>query len=143
MHTIKRTRGHQEALFVNGVPYNPQLTMTGDWERDSGFLLGEQLIRAGADAIFAHNDVMALGVLDYCNTQGIVVGKDLKLIGFDNREISLVCRPTLSTIALPLYEIGQKATHLLIKTLKGEHKPGTGEISLDCTIIERESTKDA
>ena len=114
----------------------------GDWERDCGFTLGGQLVRAGVTAIFAHNDLMALGVLDYCNANGINVGRDLRLIGFDNREIASVCRPQLSTVALPLFEIGQTAAHELIAILAGS-PPTRHTIMLDCTVIERESTKGA
>jgi LacI family transcriptional regulator len=140
LHAANRIRGQQEALYAGGVPYNPRLTLTGDWERDSGYLLAESLVNMKVDAIFAHNDVMALGVLDYCNKKGIAVGEDLLLIGFDNREISKVCRPALSTVALPLYEIGQTAIRLMLEMLRGEDLSNIGEITLDCSIVEREST---
>lgn len=139
-HANNRTRGHQEALFAHGIPYNPALTAIGDWGRDCGYTLGEKIIKNGANAIFAHNDLMATGVLDYCNANDIEVGNDLLLIGFDNREISTVCRPQLSTVALPLFEIGQKAAHIMIDILAGRELPAEHEILLDCTIIEREST---
>ncbi|MDR2156455.1 MAG: LacI family transcriptional regulator [Clostridiales Family XIII bacterium] len=141
MHVTNRTRGHLEALYDNSIPYNPQFTLEGDWERDSGFRLGEQLVRAGVTAIFAHNDLMALGVLDYCKSQGVVVGEDLKLIGFDNREVSIVSNPTLSTVALPLFEIGRTSVTLLLDMLNGADEASPGEVSLDCTVISRESTK--
>ena len=139
IHALNRTRGHQEALFHHNIPYNPRLTVTGDWGHDSGYTLGEQLIRDGATAIFAHNDIMAIGVLDYCNANGIEVGKDILLIGFDNREIASVCRPALSTVALPLFGIGQSAARILFDVLSG-NTPETHELMLDCSIIEREST---
>jgi LacI family transcriptional regulator len=62
------------------------------------------------------------------------------LIGFDNREISTVCRPQLSTVALPLFEIGQKAAHIMLDILSGKGMPAEHEIMLECSIIEREST---
>ena len=138
-HAANRTRGHQRALFRHGIPYDPSLTLVGNWDRDCGYALGEQLIQAGATAIFAHNDLMAMGVLDYCNANGINVGKDLRLIGFDNREITSVCRPQLSTVAPPLFEIGQTAARELIGILAGK-EPQQHTIMLDCTVIEREST---
>jgi LacI family transcriptional regulator len=140
IHALNRTRGHQEALFSNKVPYNPRLTATGDWGRDCGFTIGEQLIRDGATAIFAHNDLMAMGVLDYCNANGIEVGNDLLLIGFDNRELASVCRPPLSTVALPLFEIGQNAAQTLFDILAG-NPSASHELLLECAIIERESTE--
>lgn len=140
IHTANRILGHQEALFANSIPYNPRLTLYGDWERDQGFALAKHLIKAGVTAIFAHNDLMALGVLDYCNKNGIEVGRDLALIGFDNREIGTVCRPTLSSVSLPLFEMGQTATHLLLDMLSGQHVQCGQKLMLACTVIEREST---
>lgn len=141
-HAANRTRGHQEALFQNNIPYNPHLTLTGDWDRDCGYTLGQRLISDGVTAIFAHNDLMAMGVLDYCNANGIDVGRDIRLIGFDNRQVSSVCRPRLSTVALPLFEIGQTAANEMLRILAGE-KGEPHELMLDCTIIERESTRGA
>ena len=142
LHAANRTRGYQEALYRHGVPYNPHLTLPGDWGRDSGYRLGGKLIAEGVSAIFAHNDLMATGVIDYCNANNLEVGKDVRLIGFDNREISTVCRPKLSTVALPLFEIGQTAARVMLDILAGK-QPETHEILLDCAIIERESTKGA
>ena len=140
IHTSNRILGYQEALYANNIPYNPRLTLNGNWERDQGYELCSRLIESGVTAIFAHNDLMATGVIDYCNKQNIQVGKDLALIGFDNREISTVCRPTLSTVSLPLYEIGQTATHLILDILAGRHIPCGQKVMLACSVIEREST---
>jgi Transcriptional regulators len=139
-HTIKRITGFQEALFDFGKPYNPKLTVAGDWSRDSGYIKAEQLIKAGVTAIFSQNDIMAMGVMDYCTQQGITVGKDISLIGFDNREISTVSRPALSTVELPLFEIGHRSASILIDMIEGLPNIETGEIMLECSIIEREST---
>ncbi len=140
MHASNRLLGYQEALFDNNIPYNPRMTVYGDWTRNSGFEFAKILIEAGASAIFAHNDEMASGIIDYCNLNGINVGKDLALIGFDNREISQVTRPTLSTVSLPLFEIGQTAGLMMIKSLRGEQTSHNQIIELPCSIIEREST---
>ncbi len=140
IHTSNRILGHQEALYANHIPYNPRFTLNGDWERDQGYELCSELIDLGVTAIFAHNDLMATGVVDYCNKHNIQVGRDLSLIGFDNREISTVCRPTLSTVSLPLFEIGQTATHLLLDILAGRHVSRGQKVMLSCGIIEREST---
>ena len=83
---------------------------------------------------------MAMGVIDYCMMNNIRVGRDIALIGFDNREISTVCRPTLSTVELPLYEIGQTSASILIDKIEGKETTASGEILLGCSIIEREST---
>lgn len=139
-HTQNRLAGYQEALFENNIPYNPSLTVIGNWERISGYDSANKLIADGATAIFCQNDLMALGILDYCNAHNIKIGSELGLIGFDNREISTVCSPTLSTVGLPLYEIGHRAAELLISTLEGNSAGTEDDILLECSIIERDST---
>lgn len=139
-HTINRTLGFQEALYAHNIPYNPHLTCFGDWERDQGYTHTAALLNEGVTAIFAQNDMMAMGVIDYCNQNGIEVGRDISLIGFDNREISTACRPTLSTVSLPLYEIGHTAARILLDIIEGNPSPGDQRVRLGCRIIEREST---
>lgn len=138
-HTQNRLCGYQEALFDRAVLYNPKLVLYGDWERESGYKLAKQLIDNNVTAIFSHNDVMACGVIDYCNEFGLTVGIDLSLIGFDNKEISTVCRPRLSTVSLPLFEIGQKATELIINILNDTDTDTIHQHKMECSIINRQS----
>lgn len=139
-HTSNRLLGFQEGLFENGIPYNPHLTRYGEWKRDLGFANTPFLLNEGVTAIFAQNDLMALGVIDYCNQNGIAVGKDLDLIGFDDREIASVCSPTLSTVSIPLFEIGHTAATIMLEMIEKNTIPENKKILLSCNIIEREST---
>ena len=139
-HTNNRLLGVQEALYENAIPYNPHIICHGDWTRDQGYLCTPFLLEKGVTAIFDMNDLMAMGVLDYCNQHSIEVGRDLALIGFDNREISSVCRPALSTVALPLFEIGHTSASIMLDMIEKEGTAIPNRIQLDCAIIEREST---
>lgn len=140
IHSVNRTIGHMRALYDAHSLYDPSLTLVGDWGRDCGYELAGELIRSGVTAIFSHNDIMAMGVLDYCSDNGINVGRDLRLVGFDNREVASVCRPSLTTVALPLFEIGRIATQEMIRLLT-DGRAERSKTLLDCTIIERDSTK--
>ncbi len=139
-HTRWRLTGYQEALYDNNIPYNPKLCIKGDWTRDSGYAAAKTLIKNKVTAIFSQNDEMAMGIMDACSEAGIQVGSDLALIGFDNRELSAVCRPQLSTIEPPLYDIGYKAAESLIAHIENAPDVLRGEIRLPCKIIERAST---
>lgn len=138
-HTQNRLRGYQEALFDRSILYNPKFAVFGDWERESGYRLCRQLIDSGVTAIFAQNDVMACGMIDYCNETGVSVGRDVSLIGFDNKEISTACRPKLSTVGLPLFEIGQKATEIIIGMMEVPECSPEHQTKIECRVIERES----
>ena len=102
--------------------------------------LCEDLIRKDVTAIICQNDIMAVGVLDYCAKNDITVGEDIDLIGFDDRDIAKVCRPQLSTVALPLYDIGHKAADIIMDMINGKDEIPTGNILLGCHIVERAST---
>ncbi len=139
-HTNNRLLGFQEALYEHNVPYNPHFIQYGDWSRDLGYQSAPLLIEEGVTAIFAMNDLMAMGVLDYCNQHAIEVGRDIALVGFDNRPITSVCRPALSTVALPLFEIGHTAASIMLDLIETGKQPEHNHIKLSCAIIEREST---
>jgi LacI family transcriptional regulator len=138
-HTQNRLRGYQEALYENSILFNPRMLVYGNWERESGYRASRQLVENGVTAIFAHNDEMALGVVDYCNEANLTVGKDLSLIGFDNKEIGTVCRPKLSTVSLPLFEIGEKATEIILNLISGTDSMPEEHLKMECHLLNRES----
>lgn len=139
-HTNNRLMGFQEALYEQNIPYNPHVIEYGDWSRDTGYQNAPLLIEKGVSAIFAMNDLMAMGVLDYCNQHQIEVGKDIALIGFDNRPITSVCRPALSSVAIPLFEIGHTAASIMLDLIETGKESDPHHIQLSCALIEREST---
>ncbi|BBF45232.1 catabolite control protein A [Lachnospiraceae bacterium KM106-2] len=137
-HTNERLRGYQRALFEHGVLYNPEHVYFGDWTRQTGYLGAARLIKEGVRSIFCMNDNMASGVYDYINETTLTIGKDLSLIGFDNRELCTVFRPGLSSVALPLGAIGEKAAKLIIDQL--EKREGKEEvIKIPCELVKRGS----
>lgn len=137
-HTQTRLRGFQTCLFDHGILYDSRLTLFGDWGRESGRQLGGQLIQSGVRAIFSMSDEMASGVYDYCADHHLTVGKDIALTGFDNREISLAYRPPLTTVALPLYDIGAKSARILLDEINGTKAPDR-HYEIPCRIVERGS----
>ncbi|MDD3413179.1 MAG: LacI family DNA-binding transcriptional regulator [Lachnospiraceae bacterium] len=141
VHAKKRLTGFQACLFDQKIPYNPSLVLFGDWEYESGYQAAERLIKENITALLCQNDIMAIGAIDCLQDHNIEVGKEIAVMGFDNREISSVVRPHLSTIALPLHEIGTECASIMIKLIEGESYQGENLISLPCHIIERDSTE--
>ncbi|MDE5718256.1 MAG: LacI family DNA-binding transcriptional regulator [Lachnospiraceae bacterium] len=143
IHTGSRLRGYQKALFEENILYNPGLVRYGDWERGSGYQLAGSLLQEGVTAVFCMNDRMAGGVYAYFREQGIRVGEDISVAGFDNHELAQFCSPGLTTMELPLTEIGTEAAAILLEQLEAEESlPVTAlERSIPCRLIERESVK--
>ncbi len=139
MHTIERLRGYQRALFDNHILCNPELIRYGDWTRMGGYQACEALLQKKVDAVFAMNDVMAAGIYDYMNEKGLLVGKDLAVIGFDNREFSTVFNPELSTVAIPLSEIGRQSANIMVELLENESYEPQHVYKIECELIKRKS----
>ncbi|MGD1819704.1 MAG: LacI family DNA-binding transcriptional regulator [Pleomorphochaeta sp.] len=140
-NTYNRVLGFQEALFESNIPYNPNLTYYGEWDREHGFEVAKKLLNDNVTAIFAHNDLIAIGVMDYCSQNNIIIGKDIDLIGFDDRDITEICRPKLSSVSLPLFEIGHTAASVILDMIKDEKNAIPNKILLNCEVIERDSVR--
>jgi len=139
LHTISRLKGYQRALYESGLLCNPGFICDGDWSREKGSEAAKLLINEGVTAIFAMNDEMAAGVYDYAHEVGLEVGKDIALIGFDNREICTAFMPTLSTMSIPLDEIGKNAAETIINILENETFPIKQKNYVTCKIVRRKS----
>lgn len=120
MHEQARLIGYQEVLFKNGILYDPGLVFEGDWTRDAGYQNTDALLEKGVTAIFCMNDLMAGGVYDRLDELGLQVGRDLSVAGYDNRELSSYYQPPLTTINLPLHDIGYRASEIMIEMLDGK-----------------------
>lgn len=139
VHSLRRATGFMDALRDSGIPYRDSLVKGGEWDQHCGYTYGAELIRAGAKGIFAQNDLIAIGVNTWCAENGLLAGRDFYLIGFDDREVSAVIRPAISTVSIPLFEIGLTAGEIIMKMLRGE-KIECRETLLKCKVVCREST---
>jgi len=91
-------------------------------------------------AIFACNDAMAIGVMEYMKKAGIRIPEDISLIGFDDVEADLLLDPPLSTVRVPKIDLGIEAVQLLIDYIKAKNKLPK-KIIIPTELIIRGSTK--
>lgn len=143
LHAQARLVGYQQVLFQNGILYDPGLVVEGDWTRESGYRCSNLLLEKGVTAIFCMNDLMAGGVYDRVDELGLIVGEDISIAGYDDRELSGYYRPPLTTINLPLHDIGHKASELIIDLLNGKEIEADSEnvFYVDCKLLVRKSVK--
>ncbi len=141
-HSQCRLRGVQKALFDNSVLFNANAVLYGDWTRNSGYEAAKELVKNGCTAIFCFNDMMASGLYEWCTEQGLEVGSDISLFGFDNRDISRGYTHKISTVELPLNEIGRKSAELVLQQISGK-KVKTESLLLPCNILQRNSVGEA
>ena len=96
-------------------------------------------------AIFACNDIMALGVINACKRVGKQVPEQVSVVGFDNIALSALIEPKLTTVDQNMYGLGTHAADMLIEvinqTITKQKNHGTRKVILNTTLIERESCK--
>ncbi len=138
IHTNDRLEGYQKALYDSNICFNPDFVVKGDWTRTSGYKNTDYLLNKGVTAIFCMNDIIAGGVYDRLEQLNKNIGKDISVVGFDNRELSLFYHPSLTTVALPLFEIGYTACKLIINMLNNKNISYKNQIIEEkCHLIQR------
>lgn len=143
LHSQERLKGYQKALFDNQILYDPELVCDGDWTRQAGYANTDELLEKKVTAIFCMNDIMAGGVYDRLEELELEVGKDISIVGYDNREVSSYYKPPLTTINLPLHDIGYRASEIMIQMLAGNNLPEDKEniYQVECENLIRKSVK--
>lgn len=143
LHSQERLKGYQKALFDNQILYDPELVYDGDWTRQAGYSNTDELLNKKVTAIFCMNDIMAGGVYDRLGELELEVGKDISIVGYDNREVSSYYKPPLTTINLPLHDIGYRASEIIIQMLAGNKLPEDTEnvYQVECENLIRKSVE--
>ncbi|PWL41089.1 MAG: LacI family transcriptional regulator [Clostridiales bacterium] len=115
-----RRQGYIDALSESGIPYDPNLVTNEGFSFNAGRRSAEQMMQWSKlpDAVFAVADSVAIGMTSVFHQNGIEVGKDISIIGFDNNQIAEYYIPSITTVSQPQLDIGQKAMELLMNKLE-------------------------
>lgn len=121
---VDRLGGFRDALAESGIPLPDDHVVEGAFTRDGGHEAMSELIARGLEAtcVFAVTDVMAVGALTAAREAGLAVPDDVSLAGFDDIPVVRDLRPPLSTVALPLEELGERAMALAIRGDRGKRR---------------------
>ena len=130
-------RAHQDA----GLNVDEGLLVEGDFSSASGYEAARKLLQARPDitALFASNDLMALGALRAAAEMGLKLPQQLSIVGFDDIELGHFVFPALSTVGCSIQELGREAGRVLIERI--EH-PGASlkDLRLKPRLVVRESS---
>jgi LacI family transcriptional regulator len=120
-----REAGYRQALTEAGVPVDPDLLRVAGYQRDGADAPTTALLALPEPptAIFAANDLSAMGILDTARRHAVRVPEDLSVIGFDDIPESAATTPPLTTVRQDLRRIGAEAVHLLLGLLDGGPDP--------------------
>jgi LacI family transcriptional regulator len=116
-----RQRGYERALAQAGIPIDPSLIVPSTFEPEGGLVAGTVLL-AREDhptAIVAVNDYTAVGVMAAARDLGIRIPGDLALVGYNDSNISALLPTPLTSVALPLRQMGEMAVDLLLRRIEG------------------------
>lgn len=119
--TEDRLTGYRNALAQNGFHYDEKQVKQGSWNPRSGYLMAKLLLRTKdrPTAIVCANDPMAFGAIKAAKEAGLSVPDDLGVVGFDNIPLSSYFDPPLTTVEIPIQEIGAASMKMLIGLLSG------------------------
>lgn len=138
-----RVDGFREALQDAGIEPDPELIFTGDFTPEGGHVCARHLMDMGADmptALFACNDLMAFGAITAFSEKGIRVPEDISIMGFDDIRLASYFNPTLSTVAQPRHEMGQRAVRILLERMQKTCQAPGRHVLLDTELQVRMST---
>jgi LacI family transcriptional regulator len=135
-----RLDGYRSALRTHHIPEAPELIYEGTFFQPDGYAGAFALLDLPAPptAIFASNDVMAMGAMDAVRSRGLRVPADISIIGFDDIPQASLVRPALTTISQPLEKMGRVATQMLLGLL-AQPDPAVQRIELPTELIVRDS----
>jgi LacI family transcriptional regulator len=131
---------YTDRLTTEGSPPQPGWIEDGKFTEEGGAKATERILAKHPDvtAIFACNDKMAIGAMHYLSHCGMPVPQHVSVIGFDNLQHAAFVTPSLTTVHLPLYQVGSLACERLIERIRGRNEPVKETIPTH--LVVREST---
>lgn len=135
-----RYRGYRKALEIGGIPFNSSLVERADFDFDSGYEAMKRLLPKKPTAVFAGNDLMALGAIQAVEDAGLKVPDDISICGMDNIRTGRLLDNKLTTVDYNVYNMGFIAANRLIEMLESNRKEKIKEI-ISTKLIIRESCK--
>lgn len=139
--TARRAEAFIGVLTARGHTAKPHQTAFGEYSPAWGAKWMEQSISRGARrlGVLAANDEIALGVLQASMDAGLRVPQDVRIVGFDDTRLAQIVRPHLSSVRVPILEIGAAAVRGLIARIESPDAPPS-TVTLKTELVVRESS---
>lgn len=140
----ERLESYQLALTDLDIQMDETLIVKGDFTEKSGYTCMNTLLELPPEqrptAVFASNDLMAIGAMDAIRAAGLSVPQDISVVGFDDIAQAAYTHPKLTTVRLPLDQMGRTAVKLLLEHIANPEQESR-HITLNTEIIVRESCR--
>ena len=135
----ERFSGWQEALAEAGLNIESNAVKRAEDSYDIGIATAEELVKEGFDAVVCVSDTFALGIMAGLSRLGLVPGRDLAVVGFDNIAAAQLVEPGLSSLHQPMAEVGETMVNQLARVLAGQPVEQS-QILIPPRLVERGST---
>jgi LacI family transcriptional regulator len=135
----ERLRGCESAAAEGGATLQ---VIPGDFNEESGWSAGHEIARSSErpTAVFAGNDMMAIGCLSALADAGLSVPKDISLAGFDDIPIARYVAPALTTVRARIADLGHRALERLVAAIEAQAQPPIRHQTLAVELMARQST---
>ena len=137
----ERLRGYKEALEAAGIPFQPELVIRTTVDRIGGYRAAQEILARDSlpTAIFAVNNMTAVGTMEALRERNLSVPKDMGLVCFDDVEHLAVLSPILTVIDQPAETFGSLGVQLLLERMTGKANSRPRRIILQTDLIVRQS----
>jgi LacI family transcriptional regulator len=136
-----RVRGYREALAAHGLPHDELLIRGADYQEAGGYEAMVELLKLDPHptAVFAANDLMALGAMIALRERGLRIPEEVAIVGLDDIPAARLVHPPLTTIAQHPERLGHDAAELLFSRLSGQAPAHGRVLDRPVELIVRES----
>jgi LacI family transcriptional regulator len=140
MFCRKYLQGYRDAMAAAGLPVRPEWELEGDQTEDSGFSLAQRILELSPrpTAVVCSSDAIAFGLMQAVQSKGVIVGRDLSVIGCDDSPIAPLTHPPLTTFRSPTREAGIKLSEMILDLIAGGNPKS---LVYEPELIVRESDK--
>jgi len=138
---VERLRAYHAALKARDVEHSEHLEVGGDFTEASGYAAVKTVLSMTPrpTAIFASNDSMAIGALSALREAGIQVPAEMALAGFDDIPIASYMHPALTSVRVPISDLGVNAIRRLVHAVREKNNHNKQQEVLPTTLVRRES----
>ena len=138
---VRRRSGFERAMLRAGLETPSDYWQLGDWSAESGYSAMERLLTLSnpPTAVFACNDLMAIGALEAVLEKGLQTPDDVAIVGFDDIPAASWVRPRLTTIAQSPGRMGELLANAMFERIEGEYDGPGRRIEVPLRFVERES----
>jgi LacI family transcriptional regulator len=138
---LRRKQAFLDSMAEIGLEADPALIVEGDHTMEGGMAAFAGLLPNRPTAVMCSNDMTAIGVMRKCHESGIVIPRDLSVVGFDDIRMAQFMLPPLTSIQMSQAELARLAFHALLAEVSRETPAPEGtEFALQTNFVLREST---